>query len=128
MSLAWARVSSPLGGGVIVCTQRGRRGLHLLVRILVHWRWLRRLGEGRARDGSWLSFQGLPPLAFGVGLDLTSLARLWLENCLLFWELPLRFVQHQIVLLPDALNGMVSIGVVRLLPRITGGLGAMFVS
>ncbi|KAK9033385.1 hypothetical protein V6N11_018418 [Hibiscus sabdariffa] len=67
---------------------------------------------------------------FDVSLDLTSLACLWLENCLLFWELRLRFVQHQMVLLPDAPNGVVSIGVVRLLPALLGmmGLGAMPVS
>ncbi|KAK8972955.1 hypothetical protein V6N11_031143 [Hibiscus sabdariffa] len=70
MQLAWARVSSHLGGGTIVCgRQRGRRGLHLLVRILVHWCCLRRLGDGRAQDGSWLSFQGLPPLGI--------VARVW---------------------------------------------------
>ncbi|KAK8515199.1 hypothetical protein V6N12_019247 [Hibiscus sabdariffa] len=46
-----------------------------------------------------------------IGLDLTSLARLWLEYCMLFWELCLCFVQHRIALLPDAPSGVVSIGV-----------------
>ncbi|KAK8487335.1 hypothetical protein V6N11_034323 [Hibiscus sabdariffa] len=68
-------------------------------------------------DGTALYLYGVFWPMFGVGLDLTSLARLWLEYCMLFWELRLRFVQHQIALLPDAPNHVVSIGVVRLLPR-----------
>ncbi|KAK8486108.1 hypothetical protein V6N11_004987 [Hibiscus sabdariffa] len=64
-----------------------------------------------------------------VGCDGTALylygvlwpvSCLWLAFCMLFWELCLHFVQCQIVLLPDAPNGVVSIGVVRLLPRIVG--------
>ncbi|KAK8510752.1 hypothetical protein V6N12_020292 [Hibiscus sabdariffa] len=59
-------------------------------------------------------------MAIGVGLDLPSLARLWLEYHMLFWELRLHFVQHRIALLPDGPNGMVSMGVVRLLPCTAG--------
>ncbi|KAK8487662.1 hypothetical protein V6N11_069105 [Hibiscus sabdariffa] len=55
-----------------------------------------------------------------VGLDLTSLGRLCLEYCMLFWELCLRFVQHRITLLLDAPNDVVSIGVVSLLPCTAG--------
>ncbi|KAK9003719.1 hypothetical protein V6N11_084351 [Hibiscus sabdariffa] len=76
-------------------------------------------------DGVSLYLYGVLWPAIGVGLDLTSLARLWLEYCMLFWELRLRFVQHRIALLPDAPNVVVSIGVVCLLPCTIGHDGVV---
>ncbi|KAK8562234.1 hypothetical protein V6N12_049280 [Hibiscus sabdariffa] len=139
-----------LGDGVTACAQHGQRGLHLMVRLLAHWHWLRRLGEGHVRGWSWLPFQGLEmglgfapmflfllPLArmvvpmrvhwptLGVGLGLTILARLQLEYCMPFWELRLCFVQRRVALLLAALSGVDSFGVVSHLPCAAGHDGAM---